>query len=183
MDYRENLPLTKDAVSKFKAGDVVYLTGYLYTARDAAHSKLYNLYKAGNSMPLNFKNQTIFYAGPCPTKPGMAIGSVAATTSVRMDPYVEMCFKLGVTAMIGKGDRSPYVSNLCKKYGGVYFLSIGGIAALIAQQVKSCNVVAYEELGTESIKELYVENLMLIVGIDSNGNEFQKSEIEKYRTI
>ena len=109
------------------------------------------------------------------------MGSIAPTTSMRMDGFVRMTFEQGMVAMIGKGDRSDEVAELCKEYGGVYLLSIGGASAMISNQVKSCEVVAYEDLGTESVKKLYVENLRVIVGIDTRGQVFQKREIEKYR--
>lgn len=181
--YNMNLPLTKEDVKKLKIGDIVYLTGYLYTSRDAAHKRFQKAVENGDELPIDFENQTIFYAGPCPTKPGRTMGSIAPTTSMRMDQYVEMMFKLGMVAMIGKGDRSDYVSDLCKEYGGIYLLSIGGASAMISNQVKSCEVVAYEDLGTESIKKLYVENLRLIVGIDTNGDVFQEREISKYKEV
>lgn len=176
-----NLPLTREDVKKLRIGDVIYLTGYLYTSRDAAHKRFRTCLEEGKDLPIDLKDKTIFYAGPCPTKPGRTMGSIAPTTSARMDQFVEMTLKLGVTAMIGKGDRADYVADLCKKYGGVYLLSIGGASAMISDQVKSCEVIAYEDLGTESIKKLYVENLRVIVGIDTNGDVFQKREIEKYR--
>lgn len=179
--YNMNLPLTREDVKKLRIGDVIYLTGYLYTSRDAAHKRFRTCLEEGKDLPIDLKDKTIFYAGPCPTKPGRTMGSIAPTTSARMDQFVEMTLKLGVTAMIGKGDRADYVADLCKKYGGVYLLSIGGASAMISDQVKSCEVIAYEDLGTESIKKLYVENLRVIVGIDTNGDVFQKREIEKYR--
>lgn len=179
--YNMNLPLTREDVKKLRIGDVIYLTGYLYTSRDAAHKRFRTCLEEGKDLPIDLKDKTIFYAGPCPTKPGRTMGSIAPTTSARMDQFVEMTLKLGVTAMIGKGDRADYVADLCKKYGGVYLLSIGGASAMISDQVNSCEVIAYEDLGTESIKKLYVENLRVIVGIDTNGDVFQKREIEKYR--
>ncbi|NMW85302.1 TRZ/ATZ family protein [Peptoniphilus sp. AGMB00490] len=181
--YNMELPLTKEDVKKLKIGDIVYLTGDVYTSRDAAHKRFKACIEKGEELPIDLKDKTIFYAGPCPTKPGRTMGSIAPTTSARMDQYVEMTLKLGVTAMIGKGDRADYVADLCKKYGGVYLLSIGGASAMISNQVKSCDVIAYEDLGTESIKKLYVENLRVIVGIDTNGDVFQKREIEKYREV
>ena len=111
------------------------------------------------------------------------MGSIAPTTSMRMDHFVEMTFQLGMNAMIGKGDRADYVADLCKKYGGLYLLSIGGASAMISEQVKTCDVVAYDDLGTESIKRLRVENLRVIVGIDTNGNVFQDREIAKYKKV
>ena len=183
-------PLTKEDLANLEIGDVLELTGTIYTARDAAHKRLFDLWKEGELEPgkalpwqesLNFTNQFIFYAGPCPAKPGHAVGSIAPTTSMRMDSYVEMCFELGMLGMIGKGDRSSFVPDLCKKYGGLYLLSIGGASALISRQVKKCDVVAWEDLGTESIKKLEVEKLRLIVGIDSRGKVFQEREVAKYK--
>ncbi|MGB4587652.1 MAG: FumA C-terminus/TtdB family hydratase beta subunit [Clostridiaceae bacterium] len=180
-EYNVALPLSKEELKKYEIGDVLYLTGHLYTARDAAHKRFQQAIEAGEKTPFNIEGKTIFYAGPCPTKPGRTMGSIAPTTSVRMDPYVEMMFEQGMIAMIGKGDRSDYVTDLCKKYGGAYLLSIGGASAMISNQVKSCTVIEYADLGTESIKELYVENLRVIVGIDSKGQVFQENEIPKYR--
>ena len=162
-------------------GEMVYLSGKIYTARDAAHKRLETFRKEGKELPLKLENQFIFYAGPCPAKPGHAVGSIAPTTSMRMDSFVEMCFELGMLGMIGKGDRSDFVPALCKKYGGVYLLSIGGASAIISRQVKSYEVVAWEDPGTESIKKLEVEKLRLIVGIDTKGRVFQEREIAKYR--
>ena len=174
-------PLTKDDMARVEIGDILELTGTIYTTRDAAHKRIESSWKQGQSLPLDLKNQFIFYAGPCPAKPGHAVGSIAPTTSMRMDCFVEMCFELGMLGMIGKGDRSDFVPGLCKKHGGVYLLSIGGASALISRQVKSCEVVAWEDLGTESIKRLEVDKLRLIVGIDSQGRVFQDREIAKYR--
>lgn len=174
-------PLTRDDMKELNIGDVLELTGTIYTARDAAHKRMQAALADGSPQPIDFKDQLIFYAGPCPTKPGRAMGSIAPTTSMRMDSFVEMTFQLGMLGMIGKGDRSDYVPELCKKYGGVYLLSIGGASAMISNQVKTCDVVAYEDLGTESIKRLQVEKLRLIVGIDTKGRVFQTEEIKKYR--
>jgi len=174
-------PLTKTDVADLEIGDILELTGTIYTARDAAHKRLETVWKNNQALPLDLTNQFIFYAGPCPAKPGHPVGSIAPTTSMRMDCFVEMCFELGMLGMIGKGDRSDFVPGLCKKYGGLYLLSIGGASALISRQVKSYDVVAWEDLGTESIKKLEVEKLRLIVGIDSKGRVFQEREIAKYR--
>ena len=180
-EFKVNLPFSREELKKYEIGDVLYLTGYVYTARDAAHKRFAQLVAEGKPLPVDLKGQTIFYAGPCPTKPDRTMGSIAPTTSMRMDGFVKMTFELGVVAMIGKGDRADYVADLCKEYGGVYLLSIGGASAMISEQVKSCEVVAYEDLGTESVKKLYVENLRVIVGIDTKGQVFQKREIAKYR--
>ena len=174
-------PLTKADIVGLEIGDVLELTGTIYTARDAAHKRMEIFLQEGKPMPLDFTNQFIFYAGPCPAKPGRPVGSIAPTSSMRMDSFVEMTFKLGLLGMIGKGDRSDFVPGLCKKYGGIYLLSIGGASALISNQVKSCEVVAWEDLDTESIKRLQVEKLRLIVGIDAQGRVFQDREIAKYR--
>ncbi|HIC4162371.1 TPA: fumarate hydratase C-terminal domain-containing protein, partial [Salmonella enterica] len=127
-----------------------------------------------------FQNQTIYYAGPCPARPGLPIGSNGPTTAARMDPFVEMMFQQGATAFLGKGDRADYVAELCKKYGGVSLLGIGGASAINTKHVKSVEIVAYEELGTESIKKLYFDRYRVIVGIDSEGNTLQKQEVPKY---
>jgi fumarate hydratase subunit beta len=178
---RLKTPLSRADISDLEIGDVVELSGFIYTARDAAHKRMENAWKQGLPLPLDLKGQLVFYAGPCPAKPGHAVGSIAPTTSMRMDGFVEMTFELGVIGMIGKGDRSDFVPGLCKKYGGVYFLGTGGASALISKQVKNCETAAWEDLGTESVKKLEVENLRLIVGIDSNGRVFQDREIPKYR--
>ena len=174
-------PLARADVKDLEIGDIIELSGIIYTARDAAHKRMETFLKEGKELPFDMNNQFIFYAGPCPAKPGHAVGSIAPTTSMRMDSFVEMCFKLGMLGMIGKGDRSSFVPGLCKKYGGVYLLSIGGASALISRQVKSSTVIAWEDLGTESVKKLEVEKLRLIVGIDTKGGIFQEREIAKYR--
>jgi len=167
-------PLTKADMAGLEIGNILELTGTVYTARDAAHKRLETFWKEGKALPVNFENQFIFYTGPCPAKPGRVVGSIAPTTSMRMDCFVEMTFELGMLGMIGKGDRSDFVPGLCKKHGGVYLLSIGGASALISNQIKACEVVAWEDLGTESIKRLEVEKLRLIVGIDTRGQVFQE---------
>lgn len=174
-------PLTKRDMRALKIGDVLELTGTVYTARDAAHKRIQTAFEKDLPPPVDFRDQFIFYAGPCPTKPGRVMGSIAPTTSMRMDSFVEMTFQLGMLGMIGKGDRSPFVAELCKKYGGVYLLSIGGASAMISNNVKSCDVVAYEDLDTESIKRLQVEKLRLIVGIDTSGRVFQQEQIAIYK--
>ncbi len=179
--YYMTAPLSREDVKKLRIGDIVYLSGYIHTARDAAHFRIKQTLDAGGDPPIDFADETIFYAGPCPAKPGRAIGAIAPTTSLRIDVFVEMMFKLGMTAMIGKGDRNDYVADLCREYGGIYFLSIGGASALISKDVKSVEVVAWDDLGTESIKKLGIDNLRLVVGIDSQGNDFFKREHAKYR--
>ncbi|AEE90715.1 hydro-lyases, Fe-S type, tartrate/fumarate subfamily, beta region [Tepidanaerobacter acetatoxydans Re1] len=176
-----NLPITKEIAKSFKVGDELYLTGFLYTARDAAHKRIKEAIESNGELPIELKNQTIFYTGPTPAKPGWKTGSIGPTTSSRMDPFVEIMLQHGVTAMIGKGQRADYVADLCKEYGAVYLLGIGGLSALYTKNIKSVEVVAYEDLGTESIKKLYVENLRVLVGIDTEGRILQNEEIKKYR--
>jgi fumarate hydratase subunit beta len=176
-------PLTKDDISKLNIGDVIELSGVIYTARDAAHKRIKENVENNRPQPIELKDQIIFYVGPTPAKPGKVIGSAAPTTSVRMDKYVEMMLEQGIIGMIGKGERADYVADLCKEHGACYFLSIGGASAMIANQVKKLDVIAYEDLGTESIKRLVVENLRLIVGIDSKGRVFQDEEVKKYKII
>ncbi|CDG06897.1 TPA_asm: TRZ/ATZ family protein [Salmonella enterica subsp. enterica serovar Typhimurium] len=174
------LPLTKEKAKTLKVGDILFLTGFAYTCRDAAHKKIEVALSNGEKSPVDFQNQTIYYAGPCPTRPGLPIGSNGPTTAARMDPFVEMMFQQGATAFLGKGDRADYVAELCKKYGGVSLLGIGGASAINTKHVKSVEIVAYEELGTESIKKLYFDRYRVIVGIDSEGNTLQKQEVPKY---
>jgi len=175
------LPLDKNIVSQLKSGDVVELTGDIYTARDAAHKRLTECISRGEDLPFDINNQIVFYTGPCPAKPGKIIGPLSPTTSLRMDPYVEALLKKGMSAMIGKGDRSDYIPSLCKKYRAVYLLGIGGAAALISSRVTAYETVCYEDLGTESVKRLTFEKLKVIVGIDANGGVLQDTEIKKYR--
>ncbi|EBV5649509.1 TRZ/ATZ family protein [Salmonella enterica subsp. enterica serovar Rubislaw] len=174
------LPLTKEKAKTLKVGDILFLTGFAYTCRDAAHKKIEVALSNGEKSPVDFQNQTIYYAGPCTARPGLPIGSNGPTTAARMDPFVEMMFQQGATAFLGKGDRADYVAELCKKYGGVSLLGIGGASAINTKHVKSVEIVAYEELGTESIKKLYFDRYRVIVGIDSEGNTLQKQEVPKY---
>ncbi len=175
------MPITKEMAKTFKIGDVLYLSGYAYTCRDAAHKRIEELVEKGEKSPVCWQDQTVFYAGPCPTPPGMATGSIGPTTSMRMDCFVEMMFKQGMTGMVGKGDRSPFVPGLCKEYGGVYLLGIGGASAINTMQIKSVEVVAYDDLGTESIKRICFDRFRVIVGIDTEGNVLQDREIAKYK--
>lgn len=181
MEMEITLPLTKEKAKTLRAGDVLYLTGYIYTCRDAAHKLIEEALERGEESPIDWKDQITYYAGPCPARPGMAFGANGPTTAARMDPFVEMMFKLGMTGMLGKGDRADYIADLCKQYGGVSLLGIGGASAINAARVKSVEIVAYPELGTESIKKLYFDRFRVIVGTDSQGNVLQKQEVAKYK--
>ncbi len=162
-------PLTRDAVEDLKAGDEVLLSGTVFTARDAAHKKLYDLIKRGRHVPINLKDACIYYSGPTPPRPGRAIGSCGPTTSSRMDAFTPELLRIGVRAMIGKGDRSEEVRRAIKRYGAVYFLATGGIGALLSTKVRSARVILFKELGPEAVYKLEVKDFPLIVGIDPKG--------------
>lgn len=164
-------PLTVDTVRTLKAGDEIRLTGFIWTGRDAAHKKLVALLDAGEALPVDLKDQIIYFVGPCPAPPGRPIGSAGPTTSGRMDAYSPtLIARCGLTGMIGKGGRSAAVVDAMKQYGAVYFGATGGAGALIAKKIKSCEVIAFPELGTEAIHKLYVEDFPLVVAIDADGN-------------
>jgi len=174
-------PLTKDMVRELKAGDVVKITGYIFTARDAAHKRMTEAAAKGEKLPFDPKDQIIYYVGPTPAKPGQVIGSAGPTTSGRMDAYAPKMMELGLTGMIGKGKRSDEVKEAMKKHGAVYFAATGGAAALISSHIKEAELIAYEDLGTEAIRRLFVEDLPAVVVIDSFGNDLYETEKLKYR--
>lgn len=160
----------EEAAKTLRAGDTVLFSGTVYTARDAAHKKIVELINKGQPLPFDLKNATVYYAGPTPAPEGMAIGSCGPTTSGRMDPYSPKLLDLGLKCMIGKGERAQPVVEAIVRNGAVYLCAIGGAGALAAQCVKSLEVIAFPELGCESVKRLEVENFPLIVAIDSEGN-------------
>ncbi|SCG83044.1 fumarate hydratase subunit beta [Proteiniborus sp. DW1] len=170
-----NTPLTKDVLGELRAGDVVSLTGTIYTGRDAAHKRLMETIKNKEELPFDIKDAVIFYVGPTPAKPGKVIGAAGPTTSYRMDSMTVPLLELGLSGMIGKGLRSDEVIEGMKKYGAVYFAAVGGAGALIASSVKESEVVAYDDLGTEAIRKLRVENMPLIVCIDTYGNNLYEN--------
>ena len=174
-------PITRADVKELKAGDIVRITGVIYTARDAAHKRMLENLDRGIELPIDLINQTIYFAGPAPAKPGEPIGSVGPTTSYRMDAYSPKTIELGLTCMIGKGARSQEVIQAMKEYGAVYMGAVGGAGALISECVTKCEVVAYEDLGSEAIHRLEVKDFPAIVIIDSEGNNLYESEPEKYR--
>ncbi|MDO5300042.1 MAG: Fe-S-containing hydro-lyase [Clostridia bacterium] len=173
-------PLREEEVASLRAGDSVLLSGTIYTGRDAAHKRLCALIEEGRPLPFNMKNQVIYYAGPCPAKPGDAIGSCGPTTSYRMDAYAPVLCDLGLIGMIGKGQRGEAVVDAIRRNGGVYFAATGGAGALIATSVTSARVIAFEDLGTEAVRELTVENLPLIVAIDAHGGNLYEEGPKKY---
>lgn len=171
MKHELKEPFTKDKLKPLRAGDTVLLTGTIYAARDAAHRKLIELIEAGEPLPLEIEGQMVYYAGPTPARPSNPIGSVGPTTSYRMDAFTPALLRRGLAGMIGKGPRSEEVKACAAAEGAVYFAAIGGAGALIAQSVRSSEVVAFAEMGTEAIRRLYVENMPLIVAYDAVGGD------------
>ena len=162
-------PLTAETIKSLKAGDSVLLSGVIYTGRDAAHKRIIELLAAGKSLPFDLKGQTIYYAGPCPAAPGKIIGSIGPTTSSRMDIYSPMLIKEGLFVMIGKGQRSKEVTDLIVRHTGIYFAAVGGAGALLSLCVKQAEIAAFEDLGTEAIYKLTVQDMPLVVAADSFG--------------
>jgi len=177
------LPINDETISSLKMGDMVYITGNIYTARDAAHKKLVELSEAGEKLPFETEGQVVFYAGPSPAKPGKPVGSIGPTTAGRMDLYSPLLISRGLKIMIGKGQRSREVMDAIVKYHGLYFAAAGGIAALMARCVKSAKVIAFDELGTEAVRVLDVEKLPVVVAIDSMGRNIYESGRLEYCRI
>ena len=169
MQHRLTTPLTSEQTKQLKSGDTVLLSGVIYTARDAAHKRLCEALERGESLPLNLQNAVIYYAGPTPARPGEVIGSCGPTTSGRMDAYAPTLMREGVIGMIGKGARSAEVVKAIQACGAVYFAAIGGAGAVMASCVKEAEVVCYDDLGSEAVRRLVVENMPLTVIIDSEG--------------
>jgi fumarate hydratase subunit beta len=177
---RLKTPLSDGDLQKLKAGDKVLLNGVIYTGRDAAHKRLFDLLKEGKPLPIDIKGQVIYYVGPAPAKPGQVIGSAGPTTSGRMDAYAPKLIEIGLKGMIGKGMRKKEVVEAMKKYKAVYFAATGGAGALLAKAIKQAKVVAYEDLGTEAINRLEVEDFPVIVVNDTQGNDLYQQGMEKY---
>jgi fumarate hydratase subunit beta len=164
-------PLDEETIKKLKAGDQVFISGVIYTARDAAHKRMVEALDKGEKLPFDISNQTIYYMGPTPAKPGQAIGSAGPTTSGRMDTYAPRLMDAGLKGMIGKGNRSQAVKDAMKKYKAVYFAAIGGAGALISKSIKKAEVIAYEDLGAEAIRRLEIENFPATVINDINSGK------------
>ena len=167
-------PLTIDKVKSLKCGDSVLISGEIYTARDAAHKRMIEQLQKGEALPFGIKDKIIYYAGPTPAKPGQVIGSCGPTTSGRMDAYAPTLIRLGLTGMIGKGERTDDVVNAMTECGAIYFGAIGGAGALIAKSITSAEVIAYDDLGTEAVRRLTVKDFPAVVIIDSDGNNLYK---------
>lgn len=174
-------PLTKDVIKELKAGDIVYITGTIYTARDAAHKKLIDLLNSNQELPIPIEDSIIYYVGPTPAKENEPIGSCGPTTSYRMDPFMEPLLKLGLGGSIGKGPRGDEIKEALKTYNSVYFSAIGGTAAYLSKFVKEAKLIAFPELQSEAIRELKVEDFPVFVTYDTYGNDLIESEIKKYR--
>lgn len=170
MDKYINIPINKEELKVFKAGDYVYLTGTIYTARDAAHKRMYEALQNKEHLPINIEEQIIYYMGPTPAREGRPIGSAGPTTASRMDKYTPALLDLGLAGMIGKGRRNQEVTEAVKRNNAVYFAAVGGAGALLSKCIKKSEVVAYDDLGTEAIRKLEIENFPVIVIIDSSGN-------------
>ncbi len=170
MEKHIQLPLTEEIAKTLKAGDTVYLTGEIYTSRDAGHKRMCETLANGEELPFDPKDATIYYVGPTPAKPGQVIGSAGPTTSGRMDAYAPTMMSVGARGMIGKGARLPEVIDAMKEHTGVYFGAIGGAGALLARCIKKAELIAYEDLGAEALRKLTVEEMPLVVIIDSEGN-------------
>ncbi|EOR27978.1 Fumarate hydratase class I, anaerobic [bioreactor metagenome] len=180
VDKKINTPLTYEKIKDLKAGDRVLLTGSIYTARDAAHKRLIDLLDAKLELPINIKDETIYYVGPTPAKEGNVIGSAGPTTSYRMDAYSPKLLDLGLKAMIGKGARNEEVINSIIKNKAIYFGAIGGAAALISKSITKSEIIAYEDLGAEAIRRMEIKDMPLIVIIDTEGNNLYKQGQEEY---
>lgn len=174
------VPADDELISSLRAGDEVLISGTVYTGRDAAHKRMMELIESGKPLPFDIRGQFIYYVGPCPAPPGKVIGSAGPTTSGRMDAYTPKLIEMGLKGMIGKGARSKEVIEAMKKHGAVYFGATGGAGALIASCIKKSEVIAFEDLGTEAVRRLEVENMPCIVIIDSQGNDLYVTGRARY---
>ncbi len=182
MPIKLTTPFSAEDVAALTAGDEVLISGRLYTARDVAHKRLCELIDRGEELPLELKDEVIYFTGPTPAKPGKVLGAAGPTTSYRMDAYSPLLIRFaGIRGMIGKGDRSPEVIEAMQESGCVYFAAVGGAGALIAESIKSTEIVCYEDLGTEAIRRLDVEDFPAVVAIDSRGVNLYQQGPEQYR--
>ena len=181
MDKYIETPLTKEKVKDLHAGDYVYITGTIYTARDAAHKRMTEELSEGKSLPFDTENQIVYYLGPTPNRDGQVIGSAGPTTSSRMDKYAPILLDLGEKAMIGKGRRSKDVIDAMIRNHAVYFAAVGGAGALLSKCIIKSEVVCYDDLGTEAVRKLEVSNFPVIVVIDSKGNNLYEVSSEEYK--
>ena len=181
MDRQISVPIKKEDAVSLRAGDYVTLTGTIYTARDAAHKRMQETLDAGEALPIEMQGNVIYYMGPSPAREGRPIGSAGPTTASRMDKYAPQLLDLGLLGMIGKGRRSSAVKEAVVRNGAVYFAAVGGAGALLSKSIREAEVVAYEDLGTEAIRKLTVEEFPVIVCMDSEGTDLYETAAEKYR--
>lgn len=181
MERSITAPLKPEEAKMLRAGDYVYITGTIYTARDAAHKRMKEAMDAGKELPFDVRNNIIYYMGPSPAREGRPIGSAGPTTASRMDKYAPTLLDMGLMGMIGKGKRSDAVRNSIVQNGAVYFAAVGGAGALLSKSIQSSEVIAYDDLGTEAIRKLEVKDFPVIVVIDSEGSNLYETAIEKYR--
>lgn len=181
MNQYITVPLKEEDIKKLRSGDYLYLSGIIYTARDAAHKRMYEALEQGKELPFDIKDNVIYYMGPSPAREGRPIGSAGPTTSSRMDKYTPALLDLGQKGMIGKGKRSEAVRQSIIKNRAVYFAAVGGAGALLSKSIISSEVIAYDDLGTEAIRKLEVRNFPVIVVIDSQGNNLYETAVEKYK--
>ena len=175
------LPLEDANLERLRAGDHVLLSGVIYTARDAAHRRMVAALEKGEPLPFDVRGQVIYYVGPTPARPGRVIGSAGPTTSARLDPYTPALLKAGLKGIIGKGARGPAVREALKKHKAVYFLAVGGTGALLSQRIKKVDIIAYEDLGTEAVRRMEVEDFPVIVVNDLCGNDLLEARKAQYR--
>lgn len=180
MEKHIKAPISKEVSRKLRAGDYVYITGTIYTARDAAHKRMDDALKNGENLPVDMVGQTIYYMGPSPAREGRPIGSAGPTTASRMDKYAPRLLNLGLGGMIGKGKRSQAVRDAIVRNKAVYFAAVGGAGALLSKCIKRADVIAYDDLGTEAIRRLEIEDLPAIVVIDSEGNNLYETAVKEY---
>ena len=179
-EYTLTTPLKEEDTRKLHAGDIIYLNGTIYTARDAAHKKLVDLIEANKELPFDLKGSIIYFVGPTPPKPGDPIGSAGPTTSYRMDSFSPTMLKHGSLGMIGKGKRNQDVKDACKEYGGIYFGATGGAGALLGKKITSAEVIAYPELGPEAVRKITVKDFPVTVINDTHGADLYQMGREKY---
>ncbi|MCR5156070.1 MAG: Fe-S-containing hydro-lyase [Butyrivibrio sp.] len=180
MDREITAPISSEAAAELSAGDMVFISGTIYTARDAAHKRMDEALNAGESLPLDVEGNIIYYMGPSPAREGRPIGSAGPTTASRMDKYAPRLLDMGLGGMIGKGKRSKEVIDAIVRNGSVYFAAIGGAGALLSKAIVASEVIAYDDLGTEAIRKLTVERFPAIVVIDSKGNNLYETVIKEY---
>ena len=180
MDRHITVPLTEEEANSLRAGDYVYLTGTIYTARDAAHKRIFEMVGANEQLPMDIRNNVIYYMGPSPAREGRAIGSAGPTTASRMDKYAPTLLDMGLKGMIGKGKRSQEVKDAIVRNGAIYFAAVGGAGALLSRSIIASEVIAFDDLGTEAIRKLEVREFPVIVVMDAAGNDLYETAVQQY---